>query len=382
MHLCLISDFFPPEIGGVQTHVYGLARTAARRGYRVTVVTTVGGRTRVEYMEGIKVIRIIYPKYSGFFDPWSLKKRLRRVLTRIRPDIVHAHHAFSPLGMTSASVAKELGIPAILTSHSIPIGYEAFRSLWNVASRIIMLYPVAANIKKYDAIIAVSRPAAEYISLFYPKKIHIVPPPIDDEFFEASASKEDIGFSEDDKIVLFVGRLDPKKGLEFALYAFRLVVMSEPRARLCIVGPGRAPYLWHLRKLVDAWGLEENVFFVGKIPRSLLVKYYAASDVFVFPSYGGESFGIVVLESMASGTPVVTTLGGALGSFISKYGLGLVTGFSTVRYARAILTLLRSKELRERMGRRARRFARLFSWDRLFRRIEGIYRAVYRDREG
>jgi len=384
MRLCLVTEFYYPEIGGIQTHVYGLAKMASKHGYDVTVLTTVQSKKRVEKVDDIRIIRVKFPRYAGFFAIFGLEKKLENIFRQIRPDILHVHHAFSPLGLASPAAAKKLGIPIVLTNHSIPIGYEFYKKIWNNLSRVFVLYHKMRNIRKYDAVIAVSPLAAEYMRLYYPDgKIHIIPPPVDDDFFQVRASKSDVGFDEDEKIILFVGRIAPKKGLEFALYAFRMLSKLEPNARLCIVGPSDTPYTIHLKKLMSGWGLERNVLFMGSVSKEQLKKLYAASDVFIFPSYGGESFGIVVLESMATGTPVVATLGGALGKYIKKYKLGFVTGFNTKRFVAAILKLLGDNELRKRMGERARQFARFFSWEKTFKRIENIYRSVMRsDREG
>lgn len=381
MHICLATDFFLPEVGGVQTHVYDLAKTAINWGHKVTVITTVPSEKKVEILDGIRVIRVPYPKFAGFFAPLGLRDRLKKIFCMLNPDIVHAHHAFSPMGIATGIACKELGLPVVLTNHSIPIGYEAFKNVWNVISRILNLYPAINNIAKYDAIIAVSKLAAEFIRIFYKGPIRIVPPAVGDDFFDAKATKADIGFDSDDKIILFVGRMDPKKGIEFALHAFRYVTLSEPKAKLCIVGPGPKAYKGLLQRLVERWGLEGQVIFKGKVSRNVLRKFYAASDVFIFPSIGGESFGIVVLESMATGTPVVATTGGALAKFIEKYELGYVTGINTMKYARAILKLLRDEWKRREMGLKAKKFARIFSWRRLFRKIESIYKyATYYSR--
>lgn len=377
MHICYTTDYFLPEYGGIQTHVHELSKVAIKNGHKVTVVTSVESERMVEKIDNINVIRVKYPKYAGFFALSGLKNRLYKIFRKIDPDIIHAHHAFSPMGLATAHAAKKIGIPAILTNHSIPIGYEAFKRLWNYFSRIFLLYQEIYNIRKYDAIIAVSTLAAEYIRVYYPKgRIFVVPPPVESEFFNVSATKEDIGFNSEDKIVLFVGRLALKKGIEFALYSFRLISLLEPKAKLCVVGPYEKAYMWHVKILVKSWGLEDKVIFVGPVDRELLRKFYAASDVFIFPSYGGESFGIVVLESMATGTPVVATSGGALKKYIERYGLGYITGFSPVKFARAVIRLLNNPTLRDKIGKKCRIFARLFSWDRIFSKIMDIYRLV------
>jgi len=377
-NLCLISDFFFPEIGGIQTHIYDLALTAIERGYKVTIVTTVGKDFSIEHIGKIRVVRVPFPKYSGFVGIAGLANRYEKILHKLKPDIIHAHHAFSPSGIIAGHVAKNLNIPAVLTNHSIPVGYEAFRRIWHLISNWLSTIPALKNLRKYDVAIAVSQSAAEFLRFFYSGRIRIIPPPINYEFFSIKARKSEVGFDESDRIVLYVGRLEVKKGIEFAIYAFRIIAKIMPEAKLVIVGPDTTPYAWHLKKLVEVWGLKQNVIFLGKVPREKLNKYYAASDVFIFPSYGGESFGIVVLESMAAGTPIVTTIGGALAPYIRKYGLGYVTGFNTRRFVAAIIRLLEDDEHRKKMGEKARQFAKIFSWNRVFSRIEEIYREVAR----
>ena len=267
-----------------------------------------------------------------------------------------------------------------MTNHSIPFAYEFTKEFWNKLSTIFRLYRKICNIRKYDAVIAVSPLAAEYIRLYYPQgNIHIIPPPVDEEFFHCEGTKEELGFDEDDKIVLFVGRMSLKKGLRFAIQAFKFVADSEPKAKLCIVGPlDRMPRMIasFLTGPIESWGLLDRIIFTGKVSREVLKKFYAASDVFIFPSQGGESFGIVLLEAMAAGKPIVTTHGGALGTYIRKYRLGFVTGADITKFAASIVALLRNPDIVASMGERARRFARIFSWDEAFRRIDSIYREV------
>ena len=375
-HLCLVTDFFYPEIGGVQTHVQDLAMTALKNGYDVSIITTVGRKFSVEYIDALKIVRVPFPKYSGFVGIAGLESKYKKIMSRLKPDIVHAHHAFSPSGIIAGKAAKSLGIPAVLTNHSIPVGYEAFRRIWHYISNWLSTIPALKNLRKYDAAIAVSKPAAEFLKYFYSGHIRIVPPPIDYDIFNINVKKSEVGFDESEKIVLYVGRLEFKKGIEFAIYAFRIVAKVMPEAKLVIIGPDETPYAWHLKKLVEVWGLKRKVIFLGKVSKEKLCKYYVASDIFIFPSYGGESFGIVLLESMASGTPIVTTIGGALAPYIKKYRLGYVTGFNTRRFAAAIIRLLDDDEHRRKMGERARLFAKIFSWDRIFRKIEEIYEEV------
>lgn len=376
--LAIITDFYLPEIGGVQTHVYDLARYASRSGYKVYVLTTTGIEPKTELLNGHTVVRLPYPKYAGFLGLTGLGRRYRKVLVSIQPDILHAHHLFSPSGIIAGKVAKSLGIPSVLTNHSIPVGYEIYKQFWNMISKALTLLPAVKYVGYYDAAIAVSKLAAEYLRIFYSGSIKIIPPPIDYEYFSITARKEEVGFNGDDKIVLFVGRLAPKKGLEFLLYAFRIISRLEENAKLVIVGPTDTPYYFYLKGLIGMLQLEKKVFFTGKVSREKLRKLYAAADVFVFPSYGGESFGIVALESMAAGTPIVTTLGGALAKYICRQKIGFLTGLDIKKFALAVVKLLRDPDLRMEMGKNARRFARLFSWERVFRMIEEIYLEVLR----
>ncbi|MCX5998500.1 MAG: glycosyltransferase family 4 protein, partial [Chloroflexi bacterium] len=160
--------------------------------------------------------------------------------------------------------------------------------------------------------------------------------------------------------ILFVSRLDRRKGVSYLLKAYRLVKREIPESRLIIVGPGR-------RRRYEEWvrsvGLED-VVFVGYTSHDDLPRYYRTCDVFCIPAVGRESFGIVLLEAMAASRPIVATNIAGYASVVSEGVEGvLVPPRDHKSLARALVRLLNDRALRERMGRQGRSRVEGQTWD-------------------
>jgi len=156
----------------------------------------------------------------------------------------------------------------------------------------------------------------------------------------------------------------------------RILSQRRKDARLIVVGEGEMGlFLRTQAKLLD---IEDKVRFTGYVPDEELPKFFGLADVFVLPSITAEAFGIVLLEAMASGRPVVTTRVGGIPEVVEGSGCGiLVDPGDEQMLADAILLLLEDKGLREELGRRGREVAEdTYSWDVITERIEGVYREV------
>jgi len=346
------------------------------------IVTTSGKKPYWGLSNGIYLIRI--PKSvaaSMVTFNISLKKDLETLLPRLDADILHAHHAFSPLGLVTSEIANQFGIPSILTNHSIPIGFGSLKGVWGTISKGLSIIPMLKTINLYDEVIAVSSMAAEYISYFYKGRIHIIPNAIDLEEFRITASKDEFGLKENDPMLLMVTRSSPKKGIEVALLAFKVVVKKLNNAKLFIAGPTGA-YLQYLKFLTKVFDIEKHVKLLGFVPRRTLVKLYKAADLLIHPVLGGESFGIVLLEAMASGTPIVATYGDGLRYVLEGSGAGMcIDVLNPEKIARIIIRLLNSPNLLKEMSSAGLKFATRFSWSRIIDKIIRIYKEVSRSRK-
>jgi len=290
-------------------------------------------------------------------------EELKGVIKEIKPDVVHAHHAFSPVSLFSLMVGKKLGIRTVLTNHSIQIMYE-FEYLWRPSSYI--LFPYRQYINMADRIIAVSGAAASFISHFTDREVRVIPNGIFVEEFSPDLKVFD------GRSVLFVGRFSYRKGIPLLLEVMRRVVDNLPEARLTIAGTGRSGGL--LRTIIKALDLHNNIIVEENAARDRLIKLYQRANVFLMPSVFGEAFGVVLLEAMASKTPVVAIKQGGIGEVIRDG----VTGFLVNRYdigtmVEKILTLLKNPDLAREITCKAFEDVQRYDWKRVAREIESVY---------
>lgn len=363
MRVALCSDWYP-NTGGVTSHIACLAGELERLGNEVTIIAKGREEMRTDPM-GVEVVEVPLLS-SSIMAPPNLSE-IRRVLRGRRFDVVHGHHAFTPTPLLSISVAKKLGIPTVLTNHSISLFYDS--SIWMPIS--YMLFPYRIYINKADRIIAVSRAAADFIKHFAGEgKITVVPNMVDEFFFDGDSRK--IRENGDSPAILYVGRLSHRKGLHVLVTAMRRVVKEIPDARLLVVGDGHMKEF--IKLLAKAFGLERNVSLMGFVPKKHLKIIYRASDVFVLPSLYGESFGIVILEAMASGVPVVATDTGGVREVVEDNRTGLlVERGNSEGLARAILKILNDSKLAGKLVRNAKREAVKYRSRVIARKIESVY---------
>jgi phosphatidylinositol alpha-mannosyltransferase len=222
--------------------------------------------------------------------------------------------------------------------------------------------------------IAVSKPAMEFASGYFPGYYNIIPNGVDVAHFSPDVSPVE-EFCDGKLNILFVSRLEKRKGLNYLLEAFKQVKREIPNSRLIIVGPGtrlRRGYERGVRRS----GLQD-VVFTGLIPYEELPRYYKTADVFCAPATGRESFGIILLEAMAVGKPVVASKIEGYASVLGHNVDGLlVPPADKDMLARALLSLLTDESLRREMGARGRAKALDYSWERIARNVLSYYMRV------
>ena len=230
------------------------------------------------------------------------------------------------------------------------------------------------RLHKLDGKIAVSKAAMEFASKYVPGYYDIIPNGVDLELFSPDVSP--ISEFCDGKLnILFVGRLEKQKGVNYLIKAYRRVRQEVPNSRLIIVGPGtrlRGKY----EKEVLQSGLKD-VIFVGGKPQSELPRYYKTADVFCAPATGLESFGIVLLEAMAMSKPIVATNIEGYNSVLTHGVEGLlVPPRDEEMLAQVLVSLLTNESLRWEMGARARLKAMEYSWEHIAQRVLNYYARI------
>jgi phosphatidylinositol alpha-mannosyltransferase len=364
----IVSQSYYPRYGGVTEHVHHTAAELQRRGHNVTVITgrfpggeEVGAPYRVERLGR----SVLVPFNRAFVDltvGFGLRQGLRRLLATHDFDVLHIHNPTAPTLPLLA--LEEASCPRVGTFH----GTLGRSLLQDVFQR-----PLAARISRLDARIAVSHSAEAASRLYFPGRYHIVPNGVDVERFQPGLPPIERWRDPARLNLLFVGRLDPRKGLDYLIKAMPEVVEgSGGRARLLIVGDSV------LRPRFEAGiprGLRPHIHFVGPVRRADLPRWYATGDLFVSPASGNESFGIVLLEAMASGLPVVATdLPGYRAVIEPGENAAAFSPGNVAALARTLVHLIEDPERRETLGRRGRARALEFAWPRVVDRIEELYR--------
>ena len=354
MRVALATEWFYPDVGGVATHVGGLARALAKMGHDVTILTPSRFGVSIDGYRVVTLRRLIPLPYA---PPVSLARVNLREF-----DLVHAHHAFTPTPILSLLRASSEMVPCVVTNHTLAPVPE-------VAGRILL--PLRGILSRARAVISVSRASASFISRIYSGPVFVIPNGVDTAVFAPPRNAPGAPRA------LFVGRLVHRKGVHVLIRAFRLVQREVAGAELVIAGKG--PLLRPLRALARRLGV--NAQFTGYVSPQELPELYRSARVFAMPSLYAEAFGVTALEAMASGLPVVATACGGLTEVVSNGETGLLVKPGDEKsLAGALALLLSDPRLSRLMGLRARRAAvDRFDWSVVAEKVVRVYARILSD---
>jgi phosphatidyl-myo-inositol alpha-mannosyltransferase len=364
--------------GGVGNHVRALAGELRRLGHEVEVLAPaerpvdepgfvgLGGSLAVPYNGSVARIA---------FGPRTLV-RVRRALAAGGYDLLHVHEPLSPsVGLLAVTQTRGSGglklrppVPSIPTVGTFHANLD--RSLALTAASPLLR-------RAYDRLacrIAVSASARDTWQRHFGGTMAVIPNGVAPEFF---ACPEPLpGWQDDGPTVLFVGRLEPRKGLAYLVRAFLRLKPAFPRLRLLVVGRDDRRQQEKAMAMVPA-RLRPDLSFVGAVAQADLPGYYASADVFCAPSLGGESFGIVLAEAMAVGLPVVCSDIGGYRDVVHDGSDGLlVPPRDPEALAAALGGLLDNPARRAAMGQAARAAARRYAWPVVAAEVADAYRAA------
>ncbi|NJE05206.1 glycosyltransferase family 1 protein [Thermococcus sp. M36] len=377
MRIALVSDWYYPKIGGVASHIHSLALKLAGRGHEVSIVTndleTGKEGELAEY--GIELVRVpgrVSPVLGiNLGQSVVSSKEMGSFLQDC--DVVHSHHAFTPLALKAVKAGRNMGKATLLTTHSISFSYES--RLWEALGLTIPLF--SRYLKYPHEIIAVSRAAGAFIGHFTDVPVRVIPNGVDDGRFrplsreEKEAVKDELGL--EGRVVLYVSRMSPRKGPHVLLNAFQDITRSNDDVTLLMVGSGEMlPFLKAQARFLR---MDDRVRFMGYVPGEELPKIFGIADLFVLPSITAEAFGIVILEAMASGVPVVATDVGGIPEVIRESESGLLVPPGNEPALRSAMEALLSDErLAHRLGENGRKAVEeRYSWSKVVVEIEKAY---------
>lgn len=384
MHGCPVARLGERETGGMNVFLLQTAKELGKRGVGVDVYTRYHDPSDPQVIELGPNSRVIHVRAGPYFEEkeslyWYLPQFIRNVMCfagaeELDYQLVHSHYWLS--GRAGMFLAKRWNVPHVASFHTLAnLKQQAYvgapePEMRAGAERKIM--------EAADLILAYSDHERDAMARLYDvarPRIEVLPAGVDTDVFrpmDRDDCKRELGL-EGKKVVLYVGRVEPIKGLDLLLNA---VTSMEDRKNLKLVmvgGKEGEPEVARLKARIQELGLAETVWFVGPVKQDRLPVFYNAAEALVLPSHY-ESFGLVALEALACGTPVVASRVGGLPTFLKDGETGyLVPWRSPDSFADRLEVLLTHPALRESMGRAGRQKALSLGWDRLAERLEGKY---------
>jgi phosphatidyl-myo-inositol alpha-mannosyltransferase len=366
MRIALISDFYYPHLGGVTEHVHNLAVQYNRKGHPAIVITSnmEGQEGDPAFVRRVGTSRVVYANasFTRITTGFGLRKKIAAILREEKIDIVHVHGALAPtFGLVAPLAARDCGIPIVATFHSwFPrcAPYRVFRGR------------LQKHLDLFDARIAVSEPVVSAMSRYFTADWEVIPNGVNVVYFHPNGRKPMDAFQRGPRL-LFLGRLDPRNGLDTILAAMPNILKNFPKAQLIVVGDGplRTRYEKAARHLTG------SVKFVGQIFDER-PEYYGTADIYVCPT-SRASFGITLLESMACGTPmIVSDIIGFRELIDGGSEAMLVPADEPSGWSRAVVDLINDPDRRDMMGAAGLTKALDYSWPRVSERVLQVYRRV------
>ncbi len=400
VHTCPLATLGGKDTGGMNVYVRELTRELTRRGIAVDVFTRsqnphlphivheLGPGGRVIHVPAgpeapIEKSRIL--TYLPEFIEWVQRFVEREGLAY---DVIHSHYWLS--GLAALALRLAWRAPVIHMFHTL--GQLKNRIARGVEEREPPQRLEAEHrlVREADHLVAATPLEKAQLAWLYgatPSHITVIPPGVDLQRFRPIPKEEArriLGFPTERRYVLFVGRIEPLKGLETLMRAVAILAQDCPTwtRDFAVVVIGGDPdatadaEMQRLQQLREELGIGDLVAFLGAKAQETLPYYYNAADVVVMPS-DYESFGLVALEAMACGTPVIASDVGGLLYLVRDGETGLrVPRRQPIALARALDRLLRDEELRRRLGENGRRWAQGFGWPIIADHIIGLYHEV------
>ncbi|HYY44558.1 MAG TPA: glycosyltransferase family 4 protein [Actinomycetota bacterium] len=361
MRVALVCPYAWDRFGGVQTHVRALTEALKERGHDVAVLApyTDEGSERI-WEDVLPVGRAIKIPINGSVAPLAFgpvaAAGIRKALKEFDPEVVHLHEPLIP--SLSLLALWNTEAPIVGTFHAAAdssFGYQATKPVLNRAA------------KRLDVRTTVSEAARQLISRYFPGDYLITPNGVHSSRF-CDAAPLDLGTG---RKILFLSRIEERKGLDILIKA--VASLGDLGVTLVVAGDG--PERKSCRAMARRMGV--SVRFLGRVDEEVKPRLYRSCEIYCAPALSGESFGIVLLEAMAAGAPVVCS---SLDGFrsVAKGAAVFVPPGDHRALARALRAVLTSEREIERMRAASLRKAAMFDWDRLAAGVEAVYEKAAR----
>ncbi len=374
MKIALVSPYDFAHPGGVNNHITALERQFTKMGHEVVVIAPASKPISAFGSRFVPIGRPWpYPSSGSVarisLSPW-LTSQVRDVLDREKFDIIHLHEPLCPA--LCVTVLRESNGNNVGTFHAVDSrGYTLW---WPLTVMYLRKW-----FRKLNVRIVVSRAAMEFSNKHFPGDYTIIPNGVDVEHFSQDVPPID-DFRDGKVNILFVSRLEKRKGVNYLIKAYKRAKREIPNLRLIIVGP-HTRWSKKYEKQIRRSGLPD-VIFTGRVSYDELPRYYKTADIVCCPATGRESFGIILLEAMAAGKPIIASNIKGYADVLTHGSEGLlVPPRDEKRLAQALVSLINNEAFRQEMGARGRAKASGYGWESIARRVLECYSEVLNKRK-
>ena len=404
-HTCPLATLGGKDTGGMNVYVRDLTRQLGRMGVHVDVFTRsqdehvphvlhdLGYGNRVVHVPAGPEVPLSKEEMASYL-PQFVEGILAFARSKdLHYDLVHSHYWMS--GLAALSLKESWNAPVVHMFHTLELMKQRIARTPGEAEGSYRLKGEREVLGLADRIIAATPAELAQLQWLYgadTRKVAIIPPGVDPSRFypiPSDEAKEYIGVPPCDRMLLFVGRIEPLKGIDTLIQALATMRAGngfEPSSICLTVIGGDSDYstdtpsaeMERLHALREQYGMQDQIFFLGSRGQDTLPYYYSAAEAVVVPSFY-ESFGMVALESMACGTPVVASHVGGLAFLVQDGETGYTVPFDDPQaLADRLAALLGDTWLRRRMGARAAEFAGEYAWEKIAERVLGVYQDLVR----
>jgi len=362
MKVALVSAYDYAHPGGVTEHVRNLAAGLRLRGNEVLIFAPCSASVRDQEADFIRVGKPFpiptHGSVARITVSFHLMNRIKHYVRDSGFDIIHYHEPLMPvLPVTALRFSETCNVGTFHAFARSNVGYYYGKPL------------LKRYVRRLHARIAVSNPAREFVEHYFPGDYKIVPNGIDVKRFRQAPPLPE--FRDGMINILFVGRLEYRKGLGYLLRSYEQLKPLYPNLRLIIAGDGPLRR-WYGNFL--ARKQLPDVVMAGYVPADELPRYYASCDIFCSPATGDESFGIVLLEAMAAGRPIVATnIDGFRGVVTHGREALLVDRKSKRQLAYALETLINGPQIRQDLARVGLQTVQQYDWEHVVDQVTDVY---------
>lgn len=402
-HTCPLATLGGKDTGGMNVYVAELTKHLGRAGVHVDVFTrsqddhvphvmhNLGYCNRVVHIPAGPEVPLPKKELTHYIPLFAREIQQFALEKNIHYDLIHSHYWMS--GIAAETLKSEWNVPVVQMFHTLGLMKNRIAQSPQEMEGKYRIDGEFRVMQIADRIIAATQAEEAQLEFLYgvkPGKITILPPGVETARFypiPPDEAKEVIGLPKENRMLLFVGRIEPLKGVDVLIQALALMkqkgVFDRSPHTLAIIGGDpdasaetMTEEMSRLKAMSAQFGLNDLVLFLGKRSQETLPYYYSAAEVLIMPSHY-ESFGMVALEAMACGTPVVASQVGGL-AFLVKDGVtGLVVpGGEPEMLADTLTRLICEPALRNKLGAQAAEYARCYSWEKITAQIVNLYQKM------